>query len=134
MITLTLSGLDETIDELRRLPTSIDRVPAFTEVASEFAAILRAATPPGYSRRLPDSVIEQVDETSAVVGYDERVETAGNPQYDSAVSPRTRGRSVLRRKTWVRPDELTAILEDTFDAHADRLVSTLEERLADGIS
>lgn len=134
MITITLSGIDEVADEIRRLPTSIDRESVFADATSEFAAILRSATPPGYSRRLPDSVLAQVDDKSALVGYDERVETAGNARFDSAVSPRTAGRSVLRRRTWVRPDELVAILEDTLETHSDRLTSILEERLADGIS
>jgi adenylate kinase len=132
VISAKLVGLDEVVSRLRALPTSIDRRSALAEVAEDFSAILRAETPAGYSRKLPDSVLSEIQADSAVVGFDERVEAAGNPSLDSAARPRTRGRSVLRR--WVKSEELAALTEDLFDSQSGRLVSVLERRLADGIS
>jgi len=132
VISAKLIGLDEVVSRLRALPTSIDRESAMAEVAEDFSAILRAETPAGYSQKLPDSVLAEIGPDAAVVGFDERVETAGDPSLDSVTRPRTRGRSVIRR--WVKSEELAALTEDLFDSHSGRLVSVLERRLADGIS
>lgn len=132
MISVSVSGIAEVVDRMRALPTSIDRTAALTEVAEDFSAFLRAETPAGYNRKLPESVLYEVSSDSANVGFDERVETAGNSALDSARRPRTRGRSVLRR--WVQVEELASLTEGVFDSQADRLVSVLERRLANGLS
>lgn len=132
MIEVSLEGVEEIAEKLRNLPTSIDRRTVFEKAASQFSARLRAATPVGYSQKLRDSVIYQVSDESAEVGYEEGVETAGNPDLDSVLRPRRRGKSVLRK--WVQPDELESVLEETFDAYAPEAVAMIEEGLADGIS
>ena len=126
-----VTGLDDVIKAIRELPTSIDTEPALESVAEKFSAILRAATPPGYSGRLKESVLWHADGDEAEVGYDEEVEKAGNPALDSVTRPRTRGRSVLR---WVPSSDLESILEETFTAFAAEGVLHLERELADGIS
>lgn len=132
MIGVSIEGIDEITEKLRAIPTSIDRRTIFEEVAQKFSARLRAATPVGYSKKLRDSVIYQVSDDSAEVGYESGVETAGNPDLDSVTRPRTRGRSVLRK--WVQADELESVLAETFDAYAAEAVTHLEEAFADGIS
>jgi hypothetical protein len=132
VIGIELEGVEELAEKLRNLPTSIDRKPVFGQAASTFAARLRAATPVGYSQKLKDSVIYQVSDESAEVGYEEGVETAGNPELNSVLRPSRKGRSVLRK--WVQPEELESVLEETFDAYASEAVILIEEGLARGIS
>lgn len=121
-----LKGVDEVLNEIRRIPTSIDTRSVFSDVSQRFADRLRAATPPGYSGRLEKSVLWQADESEGLVGYDEGVERAGNSALDSVIRPNTRGRSVLR---WVAVDELESILEETFTAYAPEAVSHMESEL-----
>lgn len=128
---MKITGLNEVISELKKLPSSIDRAPVLEEVSEIFAARLRAATPSGYSGRLKDSVIYESSKDVAFVGYEQEVETAGNPALDSVIRPRTRGRSVLK---WVSEDELEAVLEETFDAYATEGVLFMEEKLAEQIN
>jgi hypothetical protein len=129
-VSVKISGLREVIQEFKRLPTVIDRETVYDEVSQTFAARLRAATPTGYSGQLRDSVIYEVSEATAEVGYEQEVETAGNPDLDSVVRPQTRGRSVLR---WVSVDELSAVLEETFDAYAPEGVTVMSDRFAEQI-
>lgn len=126
-----ITGLSEVVAELKKLPSSIDQGKVFGEVSEIFAARLRAATPNGYSGRLKDSVIYEASNDEALVGYEREVETAGNPELDSVIRPRTRGRSVLK---WVPADELGTVLEETFDAYAAEGVTFMEERLAEQIN
>lgn len=128
---MRITGLNEVISELKRLPSSIDRAPVLEEVAEIFAARLRAATPRGYSGRLKDSVIYEASGEEAFVGYEREVETAGNPALDSVIRPNTRGRSVLK---WVSADELSTVLEETFDAYAPEGVLFMEEKLLEQIN
>lgn len=128
---MKITGLDEVIAKLNKIPSSIDRAPVLEEVAEIFAARLRAATPKGYSGRLKDSVIYESSKDAASVGYEKEVETAGNPALDSVIRPRTRGRSVLK---WVSEDELEAVLAETFDAYAKEGVLFMEEKLAEQIN
>jgi hypothetical protein len=128
---MTIRGVSEVVASLEKLSSSIDRGPAMQEVAEIFAARLRAATPTGYSGRLKDSVIYEASDGEAFVGYEQEVETAGNPDLDSVTRPRTKGRSVIR---WVSADELGTVLEETFDAYATEGVLLLEERLAEQIN
>ena len=128
---MKITGLNEVISELKKLPSSIDRAPVLEEVAEIFAARLRAATPKGYSGKLRDSVIYEASDEEAFVGYEREVETAGNPALDSVIRPKTRGRSVLR---WVSADELSTALEETFDAYAPEGVLFMEERLLEKIN
>ena len=60
MISIELNGLDEVIESVRNIPTSIDRRSVFEDVSQQFSARLRAATPRGYSGKLKDSVIFDV--------------------------------------------------------------------------
>ena len=128
---LKVTGLNEVIAELKKLPSSIDRALVLDETADIFAARLRAATPSGYSGKLKDSVIYESSEEVASVGYEQEVETAGNPALDSVIRPRTQGRSVLK---WVSSDELGTVLEETFDAYASEGVLFMEERLVEQIN
>lgn len=125
-----VAGIDDVVRKLQGLPESIDQKEAFREVAEIFAARLRAATPAGYSGRLKDSVIYEAEEDGAEVGYEREVETAGNPELDSVIRPKTRGRSVLK---WVSTDELSAVLEETFDAYSPEGVLFMEEKLLEQI-
>lgn len=124
-------GVDEVIDSIRDIPTNLDAIPALTEAAEHFSSKVRDATPPGYSQKLPDSVMYEVSGDEAVVGYEEGVETAGNPRLDSVTRPRTRGKSVLRR--WATVDDLATILEQSLDKHGDEVVSILERGLSNGL-
>jgi hypothetical protein len=126
-----ITGLNEVISELKKLPSSIDRAPVLEDVAEIFAARLRAATPQGYSGKLRDSVIYESSDDEAFVGYEQEVETAGNPALDSVIRVATRGRSVIK---WVSTDELSTVLEETFDAYAAEGVLFMEERLAERIN
>jgi hypothetical protein len=129
-MTMVLRGLDDVVDRLRRLPASMATRSAYEEIASEFSARLRAATPPGYTKKLQDSVIFSVTDESAEVGYDEGVETAGRPELDSVTRPRTRGRSVLRQ--WTKAEDLQTVLEETAASYSP--VSVIARRALDGIS
>jgi hypothetical protein len=61
LISITISGLNETVEAIQKLPTTVGGKPVFEEAAQAFSARLRAATPPGYSGRLKDSVIYEAD-------------------------------------------------------------------------
>lgn len=126
-----VTGLEEVISELKKLPSSIDRAPVLEGVSDIFAARLRAATPKGYSGKLKDSVIYEASDEEAFVGYERDVETAGNPDLDSVIRVATRGRSVIK---WVSTDELGTVLEETFDAYAPEGVLFMEERFAEQIN
>jgi hypothetical protein len=134
VISISLVGLQETLAAVQRLPTSIERAPAFEEAAQTFSARLRAATPPGYSGKLRDSVIYEAGDEESLVGYEEGVETAGNPKLDSVREVRTRGGSVISRKKWVQSSDLESVLQETFDSFSDEAVEVLEKRLSRGIS
>ena len=134
MISITLTGLAETIEAIQKLPTTVGGKPAFEEAAQVFSARLRAATPPGYSGKLKDSVIYEADARESVVGYEQGVETSGNPKLDSVRDVKTRGSSVLSRRKWVQTSDLESVLQETFDSYADDAVTLLEQRLSSGIS
>lgn len=133
MISIELNGLDEVIESVRNIPTSIDRRSVFEDVSQQFSARLRAATPRGYSGKLKDSVIFDVSEEQAEVGYEAAVETAGNSSLDSVRKTKSRGKSVLARN-WVRPSELESVLQETFDAYASEGVSLLEARFLEEVT
>jgi hypothetical protein len=76
-------------------------------------------------------VIYDSSDDEASVGYEQEVETAGNPKLDSVIRVATRGRSVIK---WVSTDELSTVLEETFDAYAAEGVLFMEERLAEQIN
>jgi hypothetical protein len=126
-----ITGLSEVVRELNKLPSAIDLGEIYTDTADIFAARLRAATPPGYSGKLKDSVIYDVSGEEALVGYEREVETAGNTSLDSVIRPTTKGRSVLK---WVPADELETVLEETFDAYAAEGVTYMEGRLLEQIN
>lgn len=130
MISVSIEGVDSVIDAVRKIPAMVGSESAFASAAQEFHAILRAATPPGYNEKLFDSVLYSAKGGESVVGYDSRVETAGNAKFDKASRP-TR-RSVMRR--WVPVDELESIFESAVDDNSSRLVSIIERSAADGIS
>lgn len=133
MITVELQGLDELIEAVRKIPTSIDRKTVFEDVAQQFSARLRAATPKGYSGKLRDSVVYSADDEQGEVGYEQGVETAGDSSLDSVIRPRRRGKSVLARN-WVKPDELEAVLQETFDAYASEGSVFMETRFAEELT
>jgi len=130
MSSVRIKGLNEIIAKLEKIPARVDSESALGEASEIFAARLRAATPKGYSGRLKDSVIYEADGEEAFVGYEREVETAGNPDLDSVIRPKTRGRSVLR---WASTDELSTVLEETFDAYSPEGVLFLQKRLVEEI-
>lgn len=79
-----------------------------------FRAILSERTPPGYSGRLKDSVLMESAGESVLVGYDEAVETSGDPELEKI--PRSK-RTVLR---WVSTENLRSVLLDAFDSYEDQ--------------
>jgi hypothetical protein len=125
-----IKGLNEIIAKLEKIPARVDSESALGDVSEIFAARLRAATPKGYSGKLKDSVIYEADGEEAFVGYEREVETAGNPDLDSVIRPQTRGRSVLK---WVSADELSTVLEETFDSYSSEGVLFLQKRLVEKI-
>jgi hypothetical protein len=133
VITVELQGLDELLESIRNIPTSIDRQAVFEDVAQRFSARLRAATPKGYSGKLRDSVIYSADGEQGEAGYEAGVETAGDASLDSVIKPKKRSKSVLARN-WVRPSELEAVLQETFDAYASEGSVYMESRFAEELS
>lgn len=133
MITVELQGLDELIETIRRIPTSLDRQSVFEDVSQQFSARLRAATPKGYSGKLRDSVVYSADDEQGEVGYETGVETAGDSSLDSVIKPKRRGKSVLARN-WVRPAELEAVLQETFDAYTSEGAVFMESRFAEELN
>lgn len=129
-MTVKLIGLEDVVRAISGIPTVIDRESVYDEVSQTFAARLRAATPAGYSGKLQESVIYEVSEAAAEVGYEQEVETAGNSDLDSVIRSKTRGRSVLR---WVSVDELSTVLEETFDAYASEGVTFMSDRFSEQI-
>lgn len=129
-MSVELIGLRETVDAIRALPTVLDRKKAFTEAADQFKARLTDATPIGYSGKLKKSVLAQADDEEARVGYEEGVETSGNPKLDSVTRPRTRGRSVL----WVPSGDLEELLAQELEDFEATAVSVLEASFAEQIN
>lgn len=132
MISVSLEGMDDVMAAIRRIPSSLGTETALEEVGQQFSARLRAATPKGYSGRLRDSVVSDMTGGVMLVGYEEGVETAGNPKLDSVRVASTRGRSVLRK--WVQAEDLESVLEETFDAYASEVATVFERRLANVVS
>lgn len=134
MISVSLEGLDDVLRTIRSLPSSVDTETALEAVSQQFSARLRAATPKGYSGRLRDSVLYEIDSESntASVGYEQGVETAGNPKLDSVKRVKTKGRSVLRQ--WTQASDLESVLEETFDGYADEAMSVFERSVPDVVS
>lgn len=130
MITFKVNGIDRVIADTEKLIDSLDIQSPIEDVSEDFASIVRSATPPGYSRKLRDSVIVQVGDDQGEVGYEEGVEKAGNPKLDSILTPRTRGRSVL----WVHVQDLQSILEDGLDSFEAEAISVLETRYSDQLN
>lgn len=133
MITVEIQGLDELLETIRKIPTSLDRQSVFEDVSQQFSARLRAATPKGYSGRLRDSVVYSADDEQGEVGYEVGIETAGDPSLDSVIKPKGRGKSVLARN-WVKPAELESVLQETFDAYASEGSVFMESRFAEELS
>lgn len=117
-----LIGLGDVIQSLREYPDSLDVSSVLERVTTEFERKLKESTPPGYSGRLQRSVVSSEDGDEILVGYEEGVETAGNPRLDSVLRPKTRGRSVL----WVKPSKLDEILASTADGFGSEAVSMFE--------
>lgn len=136
MISIEVTGLDEAISAIQRVPSTIGMEAAFEAAGQRFSSILRETAPPGYNRKLADSVMYEASESGVTVGYESGVETAGNPDFDRVTRPRTNGRSVLarRRRQWVRPEDLAIVLEETSDAHSDEILSVIERSIASGLS
>jgi hypothetical protein len=130
---IEIRGLDETIAALQGLPASLGVATAFDEAGQFLSAIVRDATPAGYTGRLPDSVVYESSESGLTVGYEQGVATAGEDKWDSVVRPRTRGRSVIRRR-WVRRDELPVILAEAVEGRSQEALEIIERSVARGLS
>ena len=103
--------------------------------AAANSAVLREETPPGYNKKLRESVLYEADESGFSVGYETGVDTAGG-QERSVTRPRTSGRSVLARRgrRWVSVEELETVLEEAWDSRSDEILSIIERSVASGIS
>jgi hypothetical protein len=140
VIGIELQGLDEVIESIKGISTSIDRESVFADVAEDFAGKLKDATPPGYNRKLPDSVIFTATEDGAEVGYEEGVVTAGDSSIDAKRARFAPGGSVLagrprgRRRVWARPSELESVLQETIDKHAASAASVLADRFIEEVN
>lgn len=111
---ITIVGVDEVVESVLAMPGRVDARPTLGRAAEDFAARLRAATPIGYSGRLPASVLTDVQETSASVGFDVKVEDAGRPELDA------KRKSVLFRdmgkRRWITAGELDDITGEALSA------------------
>jgi hypothetical protein len=123
VIILTATGIDEVIKSLGDIDSVLDRSGILDSLAEDFADELREATPPGYSKRLKDSV----ERTESEVGYEQGVETAGDKSLDSVTRVSVRGRTVLRRSRWVQPEGLEEVLMSTVAKSAGGSVLKFEE-------
>lgn len=144
MISVSLEGLDEAIKAIRGVPSLLDTRTAFNEAGQYLSAIVRDATPPGYTGRLPDSVTYEATVDSLLVGYEQGATTAGDDKYDSLTrrvvllesalaGPRGQSRSVVRR-TWVQRDILSEVLADAVDDSLPGAASVIERSVSRGIS
>lgn len=121
MIDVKLSGIKELSAAVLAMPSPARMSNGFRQLATTFSDRLRAATPPGKSGRLGQSVIWSADASGGFSGYESGVETAGVPE--------AKGRSVfLRRggKAWVSPGTLETITDEVFSAFAREGASILE--------
>jgi hypothetical protein len=128
-----LEGSEELFSALRSLIDDLDIHSSTSAAAKSMAERLRDNTPPGYSRKLPESVMfSQAAPGEFVIGYERGVESAGDPQLDSVTRPRTSGRSVLARprREWVDADRLASVLEQTFEDYSKESVRIV----SDGVS
>lgn len=123
-----LLGLGSVVQSLRDYPDSLDIDSVLEKVTDAFEAKLEDATPPGYSGKLQRSVVSEEDGDTIIVGYEEGVETAGNPRLDSVLRAKTRGRSVL----WVPPSRLDEILDQTATAFKPEAFSIFETTVFGG--
>ena len=69
MISLELTGLDEAIEALRQVPTTIGMQAAFESAAQRASAIVREKTPPGFTGKLNLAASYEVTEDGFMVGY-----------------------------------------------------------------
>lgn len=125
MIWIDLKNAEETLKKLQRVPTAMDRLVVLEEVAEDLHEAVQDETPDGWSGKLRDSVLMHSTSDEAVVGYDDEVETAGNPALDSVLRPRTRGRSV---RVWVKPDDLQTVLEAVVAEYLDEDLDGVKQR------
>jgi len=125
-MTVVIRGLEDVLEAFRDLPSVLERSDAVADVARRFRAQMTAVTPAGYSGRLGRSVLAEFDQNEARVGYEEGVETAGNPRLDSVMRGRTSGRSVL----WVSPADLGELLSQEFEDFEGEAMSVLENSYA----
>lgn len=125
-----ITGIGDVIQTLRDIPDSSGVRDALEGAASEFQSRLSSATPVGYSGRLQKSVVSVQDGDQFLVGYEEGVETAGNPDLDSVLKPRTRGKSVL----WVPAATLGEILEAEVQSFQPEALSIMETEFLRSVS
>lgn len=139
---LLVTGIEETQSALLRLSEGGLSSPAVEAAAREFAGVVAARTPPGYSGKLPDSVTYEIREGTAVVGYEPGVDTAGGDENSSVIRPRTVGKTVIRRKDqgsstrkrWVSADDLESVLQESLSDSFDQVMEAAERGVADAIA
>ena len=122
-----LLGLGAVIQSLRDYPDSLDITSVLDRVADTFSAKLASQTPAGFSGKLQRSVVSGEEGDQIIVGYEEGVETAGNPRLDSVLRAKSQGRSVL----WVKPSQLDEILGETSDSFESEAISIFESILSE---
>jgi hypothetical protein len=135
LITIRIDGVDEVSKSILSVPGKILTRDVLDETSQEFSARLRAATPVGYSGKLPTSVIALSEDTMAEVGYEKGVDTAGNKKFDSALRPSRKGRSVLhsstnKKRRWITVGDLESIAEEAFSAYEVEGLDRLESGFA----
>lgn len=119
MISVTVSGLRETIDAIRSIPTAVGRETLLAEAAEDFVPVLAEATPRGWSGKLPRSVLAQ----GGVVGYEAGVETAGNPSLDGK----------RRRTRWASVEQLETVLQDAIEDYISSFSGSVLAQFAEEV-
>lgn len=109
IFSLRVDGLDDIGEKYEELLESVIDSKTPEKAANQFADLLEAATPVGFTGKLKKSVlVEQIDDSSFAAGYSSGVERPGNPKLDSVLQVSKTGRSVL----WASQDELEDIFSD----------------------
>jgi len=134
LITIEIEGIDEVVESLSVIQKRIDTTEILSRVATSFENRLRAATPVGYSGKLPSSVLTEVDGAEIRTGYETGVETAGTkPRPRRRAGEKPSGETVLHRNKWVRPKRLVGIFWDSFEAFSGEAVSQIESGLSEEV-
>ena len=122
MISFSVDGLDEAEEMFGSV---LNRTDIWGEVADEAIRRVRAATPTGYSGKLPTSVMAEATESGVTIGYSTGVETAGTRPRQK----RKKGQKKNTRK-WITVPSLESKFESVmsgFSAEFSVMMATTAE-------